>query len=179
MSFDHKAYILDYEGFSKELKPLIEQGLLNDNYSHIRQFILNNKSLIKDPYEGMSLSEDWEDMIETRDAHQYGDFALTKFYDPSQSHGFGDGWEEAQDILLDEDDCPYAPVLGDMLGAEDNFFDPGQMGSYFKSPDSVNKLFSFLSSLLAERPELQELFQSYFELVEQASRERKGLYITF
>src|SRR5262245_4292434 len=128
---EHKAFIFDYEPFERELLPLLKEGLLTNHCNGVITFIRQNVESLTDPYEGEPLEEDWEDMIETPDAHQYGDFALTKYYAPSNDIGLGYSWQAIQDVI--DTDRNVSPILGAVVGNPDDPFDPGKMGAYFQS----------------------------------------------
>jgi hypothetical protein len=103
MSFDHKAFVFDYTSFDRELKKIVEDAIDTGGYEDLERYIIANLIFLKDPYEGESLSEDWKEMFEHQeDSDQYGDFAMTKFYNPAEDIGFGHDWADAQNILLNE-----------------------------------------------------------------------------
>src|SRR5256885_898845 len=79
---EHKAFLFAYDSFNAELRPVLEHALRSRDYGPLVSFISDNLADLRDPYEGRPLGADWEAMIETHDAHQYGDFSLTKYYDP-------------------------------------------------------------------------------------------------
>ncbi|NMZ19019.1 hypothetical protein HBO08_18560 [Pseudomonas rhodesiae] len=58
MSFEHKAFIFDFDSFDSELRPLLEASLRSGNIEPLRCFILSNKELLVDPYEGDALDDD-------------------------------------------------------------------------------------------------------------------------
>lgn len=180
MSFEHKAFIFDIDSFSHELKPLLEAALRSEAIEPIRKFIVHNKQLLVDPYEGESLDENWESMIECADVHQYGDFALTKYYSPLNDRGVGFEWGRLQEQISRNGRLDFLPFLGTPVGVDGCFFDPGKMGSYFQGE---NNLVKSLCELRAFESELRgELFGNlvrYRCLLEQAVSERKGVYITF
>lgn len=180
MSMEHKAYIFDFDAFSKELKPIIEAGLQSGKVGQIRAFILSNKSSLCDPYEGEPLEDDWEDMIEDKDIHQYGDFAITKYYSPTEDEGIGYDWEELQDVISAKSDIKYSPILGVPLGLEHELFDPGKMGSYFQNNAQVKDSLSVIRGIEGALSEsLKEAMIGFRNLLEKAASIEKGIYVTF
>src|SRR5262245_21828213 len=139
---EHKAFLFAYEPFDAELRPLLEDDLRNHNYRKVRAFALANLDTPRDPYEGEPLRADWESLIETRDTHQYGDFALTKYYDPIADIGLGQSWEGLQELI--EGEVPRSPLLGSTIGPIGEPFDPGKMGSYFQNPGDVTRNYKHL-----------------------------------
>src|SRR5262245_48970068 len=145
MSMQHKAYPLDYVRFRVELKPVLEAGLASGDVSELRRFIAANFQFLKDPNEGDPLPASWEALVEPKDVHQYGDLALTKFYDPREDVGLGYDWLGGSDRLgvddlLDEELGEGQSItLGQPCGFPGNYFDPGQYGSYFQSPDLISR----------------------------------------
>jgi hypothetical protein len=75
VSTEHKAYAFAYKPFSTELKPVLEAALASGNCRELIDFIERERSNLTDPYEGEPLGDDWEQLMEFKDAHQYGDFA--------------------------------------------------------------------------------------------------------
>jgi hypothetical protein len=174
---EHKAFVFDFERFSRELQPIIERGLLSGDCSDTIAFIHDNLGLLKDPYEGEPLGSDWESMIETRDVHQYGDFALTKYYDPSADIGLGGSWMEAQDLIARESTFLVSPILGAVLGPESNPFDPGKMGSYFQSYDRLHKSIEQLTAL--RNAVASSVVAPALQMLNRAADAKAGLYVTF
>lgn len=179
MSIDHKAFIFDSSSFYQELRPIIESALISGSASEIRSFILSNVPFLVDPYEGEPLSEDWEDMIETPDVHQYGDFALTKYYSPTLDKGVGGDWEELQELFRQQlNDTSL--ILGKPLGTGENYFDPGKMGSYFQTHEDVCNNLHALQLISNDIPDrLTRCFEAFKEILNEAAAENKGLYVTF
>src|SRR5205807_7996746 len=93
------------------------------------------------------LGENWEAVIETNDAHQYGDFALTKYYDPTTDVGLGTSWEHIQELIANDPTLVESPILGTPLGPIASPFDPGKMGAYFQSAEQVRHHYQHLVSL--------------------------------
>ena len=73
---EHKAFIFDYGQFERELLPVLHDALASGECRALISFIRRNIDSLTDPSEGEPLTDDWEGMIEMKDAHQYGDFAL-------------------------------------------------------------------------------------------------------
>ena len=83
-------------------------------------FINANLGDLRDPYEGEPLGADWESLIETGDAHQYGDVALTKYYDPLADIGLGASWERVQELVANDPTLMESPILGSTIGPKDD-----------------------------------------------------------
>jgi hypothetical protein len=179
MSMQHKAYFLDYEAFKSQMGYLLESALMTGSNDKLVQFIEANITSLKDPYEGEPLDESWENLIEVKDAHSYGDFALTKFYHPTMDIGLGDDWEGFQDLLNDVSSELGAAFLGRPFGPEGNYFDPGKMGSYFHTAGEVQQNLSLLKDLARRRPEIFPILNPAIEMLKQAAEAGRGLYVTF
>jgi hypothetical protein len=132
MSMEHKAYLFDWGAFEREVRAILEQALRSQIGSAMVEFIAEHVAAIKDPYEGEALGPEWEQMLEAKDVHQYGDFALTKYYDPTADIGLGHEWETSQEALA-KLGFDASLVLGVVVGTDGNPFDPGKLGSYFQS----------------------------------------------
>ncbi|MBD2740414.1 hypothetical protein [Coleofasciculus sp. FACHB-1120] len=134
MSMEHKAFVFDYDSFIYELSNILRNALLTNNNEKLVSFIKQNINSLKDPYEGEALNTSWETMVEPKDPHQYGDFALMKFYDPQDDIGLGAMWEWENIQKIFKKECgKNSVILGTPFGSKDNYFDPGKMGSYFQS----------------------------------------------
>src|SRR5947209_5298245 len=129
---EHKAFVLDYQSFCRELRPLLEAALAGGDCRGLVYFINENFVLLRDPYEGKPLPTRWEAILEFKDAHQYGDIALTKYYDPAADIGLGGAWECIQMMIAAAGNSDESPVLGTPIGPQTSPFDPGKMGSYFQ-----------------------------------------------
>lgn len=172
MSMEHKAFLFRYREFEAELLPILEKAVASGDPKNLVAFINANRGGIRDPYEGEPLSDDWEMLLEVGDAQQYGDFALTKYYDPTDDRGLGRGWMEIQS-LLERSLGESAAILGRPVGADEVLFDPGRAGSYFQSSEEVKKN-------LAEVSRVRDpLLASTLALLEGAVEEGAGLYVTF
>ena len=173
---EHKAFLFDYPQFTCELLPILEHSLTTNDCAQLISFIWDNIGLLSDPYEGEPLTPSWEtDFIETADAHQYGDFALTKYYTPLNDIGLGYSWISVKDAI--PDNKGLSPILGSVIGSPDNPFDPGKMGSYFQSNMRVQKNFEFLQTITEQKT--PEELDKAVGLLMQPFRLQKGLYVTF
>ncbi|MCA9014303.1 MAG: hypothetical protein KDA77_03130 [Planctomycetaceae bacterium] len=171
----HKAFIFDHVIFEDELLPVLRNALATNECSALICFIRQNIDSLTDPYEGVPLAEDWEEMIETKDAHQYGDFALTKYYAPTDDIGLGSTWQTVQELI--PDDRSSSPILGSIVGINEAPFDPGKMGSYFQSNRQVAESLEFLRHI-TQQHSLEEVDKAV-NLLKRAFQSKKGLYVTF
>ena len=168
---EHKAFIFDYDKFQIELYGTLVLSLENWDYSHLKTFILQNIFHLRDPYEGEPLDNDWEKLIETYDPHQYGDFAITKYYNPSDDIGLGYNWQSIHEKSAGQLVQSESPILGTPIGPKDKLFDPGKMGSYFQSAFRVKQNLAFMRTL-AEG-------EAAKNMLEKAASLNMGLYVTF
>ena len=175
---DHKAFVFDHARFSHELAGLLASSLESGSVAGLRRFVGDQLSDLKDPYEGQPLAADWESLLETRDAHQYGDFALTKYYDPADDLGLGRDWERIRSMLTKPLNGDVRLFLGVPFGPKNNLFDPGKLGSYFQSPQMARQHLAQLHPLRSI-PGLGEVLPEVLRIFEQAALQDRGLYITF
>ncbi len=178
MSMEHKAFVFDYEAFRLQLKKILETALDLNEILGLEDFIILNLDYLKDPDEGDCLSENWYEILNCKDPHEYGDIALTKFYNPIEDIGLGYEWIEIEDVLSSKSGKDIS-MLGSPIGKEYNYFDPGKMGSYFQSLsmviDNKNKIDVFLES----NPDCSDCLLSVASMFDTAITSKKGLYITF
>ncbi|QDT66000.1 hypothetical protein [Calycomorphotria hydatis] len=172
---EHKAFLFNYEQFEHELLPKLRDALTSTDCSELISFIKFNLATLSDPYEGEQLTPDWESLLETKDVHQYGDFALTKYYDPADDIGLGTIWQQIQELMPLSRSS--SPILGITVGTADDPFDPGKMGSYFQSKSQVQDSLDHLCQL-AQKHSSEELNEA-IDLLQTASRQQLGLYVTF
>jgi hypothetical protein len=179
MSMSHKAYAFDWDSFCRdELCRLLPAALEAQDQAGLIRYIERHRELLKDPYEGEALGEDWNDLLENRDVHEYGDFALTRFYDPAVDYGIGDPWSRIGDLLPEEG---RAALLGSPIGSPGRWFDPGRYGSYFQPPGRVAISFAYLRGFAL--PQLDEferdMLARFVGLLGECVEARSGLYTTF
>ena len=174
---EHRAFLFDYQQFANELLPILEDALAATDCSALIAFIQQHFNVLTDPYEGSPLARDWEEYVEMPDAHQYGDFALTRYYDPANDIGLGSSWEPVQDLIATDPDITTSPILGSVIGPSDRPFDPGKMGAYFQSEAQVEVSFEYVLRL-SRQISIAKVNEAV-ELLKRASRSRKGLYVTF
>lgn len=175
MSMEHRAFAFDHDRFAAELAPILDEALATGDVRQLVHFIESNRARLTDPYEGEPLGEDWRSMLETEDAHQLGDFALTAYYSPRENIGLGYDWDSARQTLREASLDADAIVLGTPFGAEGNRFDPGKMGSYFQSPADVARNHEAVGDLGSEDATLSAVRR----MLETADRSQAGLYVTF
>lgn len=179
MSMSHKAFVFAFDDFEAELRSILELALSRNDPSVLRDFIVVHRESLVDPYEGNELEENWESLLEIRNVQEYGDFALTKYYDPLDDVGLGDRWEKVGDAL-EAHGINENVVLGRAVGRPDALFDPGRMGSYFQPLGAVRAHRQRLESVLQglETPDRVYL-DAARSMFEAAAVEDKGLYVTF
>src|SRR5579875_843253 len=174
---EHKAFLFDYGSFDRELRAILEDALRSGDHSGPVSFINANLGDLRDPYEGEPLGAEWEAMIETQDPHQYGDFALTKYYNPAADIGLGAAWENLQELIANDPLLTESPILGSTIGPKDGPFDPGKMGSYFQSVQQVRQNQRYLLNL-AKKEQTEDLNRA-IQMLQEAVDANTGLYITF
>jgi hypothetical protein len=179
MPMCHKAYAFDWRAFERdELPGLLTHALETDDTAELLAYVERNRASLKDPYEGDPLSEDWRDMMDNRDIHECGDFALTRFYAPAADRGLGYCWNEIDDALPEKD---REVLLGSSFGPPHNRFDPGRYGSYFQVPAQVAVSLTYVRDLeLASLDENdRELRRRFASLLKECVANGLGLYVTF
>jgi hypothetical protein len=170
MPMDHKAFAFDWTGFERDLLPLLTAALKSKDPAALIRYVNEHRSENTDPYEGDPLPEDWQDEFDIDDVHNAGDFALTRFYDPTADAGVGDEWSRLDDELPAE---AAAALLGTPIGPSRNRFDPGKYGSYFQRPEQVPESLGALSDVddPAVRP--------FRRLLKRCAKSGLGIYVTF
>lgn len=167
---EHKGYAFDWYTFEHELYPILIKALKTSKLQEIIQFIERNQTQLTDPYEGKPLDDHWQSLLINRDAQEYGDYALTKYYAAGEPAGIGDTWMALSEQLPAK---VAQTLLGETIGPRHNLFDPGRMGSYFQRPEQVYISLEILVSL--SLPEIDE----FRELLSRCVTKNLGVYITF
>lgn len=170
MAMDHKAFAFDWSRFQCDLYPLLVDALVTGGADDLEAFVDQHLAELTDPYEGQVLDEYWRRTLENGDVHEIGDYALTRYYNPTDSRGIGYAWTEVSDGMPE----PFAnALLGFPIGTAEQWFDPGRCGSYFQTPVGVSESLAILKTV--EAPELA----SYVELLEKCMNAGQGVYVTF
>lgn len=170
MSMCHKAFVLDYAAFEREIAPILFEALLADDTADLAVFIDANRQSLTLPWDASPLPSAWRTVVDSRDVQQVADIALTKFYDADEDHGLQEHWTAVSERLPNE---ARLGLLGEPFGPTGALFDPGRMGSYVQEPDRVEQSLQVLRRLC--HPELGD----FCGLLERAVSLQRGLYVTF
>lgn len=173
----HRAFAFDYAAFAAELRPALLRALTANDTQELASWIDAQRESLTDPYEGEPLPESWRDLLEVGDVHEYGDFALTKYYDSDLDIGLDEAFEDVAD-LLEGSGSTGALTLGEPLGPEEACFDPSRQGAYFQTEAEISSGLAELSALIAREPALSEPLAPLRGMLGQAARQKKGLYVT-
>ena len=179
MASAHRAYVFDYDAFDSELRPVLEEALRANDPAGLRSFIRARRPELKDPYAGEPLEEDWGKLLELDDPQEYGDFALTRYYDPAADLGLGDDWPAVQELLVSESNAGTVLTLGRTVGPPTRPFDPGGFGSYFMTADEARERLESLRQLLEHKPALAPRLGRLVVLFETVVGAGRGAYHTF
>jgi len=166
MSFSHKAFAFDWSAFELELAPTLKLGLQRGDTKLLESFIEVHRKSLRDPYEGEPLPEDWRDLLEAGDVQELADFALTRYYLPSEDFGVGEEWSVFSEKVSEAE--RHA-----MLGSAFENFDPGRMGSYFQSSRAAAASLQALQNLGAGTAE------TFKTGLRKAVNSGLGIYVTF
>ncbi|RYZ09793.1 MAG: hypothetical protein EOO73_02615 [Myxococcales bacterium] len=178
MTMLHRAYAFAHSTFCGELAPLLEAALASSEGAELERFVDQHLGALTDPYEGEPLETGWRESLEAGDVQELGDFALTKYYDGDLDLGLDADWLEIKQELA-KAGADAQLLLGTPFGPAAQPFDPGRQGAYFRSEAEVERDLAAVEQLAASRPELAELLAPLLGMLGQATRERKGLYVTF
>jgi hypothetical protein len=175
----HHAYAFDWSAFARdELYSILLDALSSGDTNGLIRYIEANRDHLKDRDEGGPLSDNWQDVLENFDVHEFGDFALTRFFDPENDRGLRNPWL-AIDAHLSEAD--RAVLLGTPFGSSSTYFDPSRQGSYFQTPLEVVRSLARVQRF--ELPDLEDYHRKSLEwfkgLLEECAEDGSGLYVTF
>lgn len=174
----HEAFAFDWHGFEQdELHDLLAQALATNDTAALKVYIDANRQFLKDPNEGEPLENDWLTKLENRDVHEFGDYALTRFYDPADNFGIWDHWKDVDSGLPD---FAKAATLGVSFNRNSNHFNPGRLGSYFQTPNQVRDTLALLAQFeLPLEDGQQKSFARFKDGLKGCVSSNLGLYVTF
>src|SRR6059058_715754 len=96
----HRAYAFNWQSFERdELHDILAAALESGDPRSIAEYIEAHREAVKDPYQGHPIAPDWQATLANRDVHEYGDFALTRFYNPADDRGIGEPWLQIDSTL--------------------------------------------------------------------------------
>ena len=179
MSMLHKAFPLDYEGFSEELEQPLIYALQTGDAERLVTVIQANIPLLRDPDEEVPLASTWLTTLRPFTVQHLGDIALTKYYRRSDDVGLDNAWQEPQELLETAITDGEMILLGRRIGPANNPFDPGEMGSYFQPPEQVRHNMEIVASIIRQRPGSGVVLEPVMSMLQRAIVLSKGLYITF
>src|SRR5690348_3169197 len=134
MSIEHKAFAFDHDRFTAGLGPILYRALETGDISMLSVFVDEHRASLRHPDLLEPIDEQWRQQVQPLDAHQVGDLALTAYYDPGQDIGLAGDWDEIGLDLARAVDAHVDPFIGgEPFGPPGNPFDPGKLGSYFRS----------------------------------------------
>ena len=117
--------------------------------------------------------------MEFKDAHQYGDFALTRYYSVTHDIGLGPSWAKIEAELTAAGMKGAELVLGFPVGPRQNLFDPGKMGSYLRSEQLVARHLTELQAAVQNGQVPRADVLQLERMLSAAASAGRGLYITF
>jgi hypothetical protein len=177
MPLDHKAYLLDYDTFSTNLRPLIEHSLQTASTVQLVVFIESNLSSLRSPDTWRLLTTDWKGEVDIDDVQLCGDIALTK-YRVNSNIGLSYEWEELFNVFSTEyKGLATSPILGEILQVAGVSFDPGRLGTYFQSRKAVIANLSLVKQ--AAKGWGEDLLRPAVLMLQEAIEAEKGLFVTF
>ena len=172
MSMEHHAFSLNYRAFETALLPVLNRALESSDLKALMAFVDANLDHLRTPYDGGGLGPGWREELEVGDVQEVGDFALTRFYDPTEDIGLGSQWIAVAEAVKKVAD-PYSLLLGTPVGPAGRLFDPGRLGSYFQTEGDVTNGLEVLN-----RSNVRAL-DAARKMFEKASAQGCGLYVTF
>lgn len=196
MSMEHKAFVFDTKTYMEQLNNLLVDRGANDDIATIRQFIKEHLDIMRSPYTGGELDEDWEEEIEKGDIQEYADFALTGYYDPNEDIGLSYEWDMLLEALkkLDFIEAEYC-ILGKSIQKENFRIEPGYCGLGLVYAEDIPWLYQKLiivqnrldeinieelkSFIEIEQEDLKSVFEDLISIFQSALNDKKGLMLTF
>jgi hypothetical protein len=178
MSTQHKAFVFDHDGFSRDLASILYRALESGDLEPMVQFIEQNRMRLRDPHALTPLDEHWRDKVDLREVQQLGDVALTAYYDPREEIGLLEGWEEVLDDVGREVDGDAVRLLfGEPFGPPQRRFNPGKLGSFFRPWDTVHQHRERLARVMAG-DHWSDTIADLDGVLREADEARRGLYVT-
>jgi hypothetical protein len=66
MSFEHEAFVFDWQAFAAEMLPWISDALSTEDRGRFARLVDTNLTLYRCPYDGRALSLSWKDFLDAR-----------------------------------------------------------------------------------------------------------------
>jgi hypothetical protein len=168
MSFDHKAWVFDWNTFSRELAPTLRRALETGDTAGLWRFLVSHRERLLDPSLGHRLGDGLA-RLAGADVHTLGHHALTLYFDPATPRICRAAWDAIDGDLLSDNE--RTALLGLPFGPSDNPFDPGKRGAWFQDPVMVTASLTMLPALDGLGP--------YVEALRDAAAGGQGLYVSF
>jgi hypothetical protein len=175
MSMVHKAFVFDYEAFHAELAPILAEAMDMRKVDELAAFIDDNLASLWDLENDTRLDKSWRIQLTETSVDELGDLALTKYYNPIELVGLEYDWRRLWKLL--EPLKLGNLIFGKMFTTKYSGFDPGQMGTYFQSPEQVKENLTTTQSLLSQYPEYKKELDLTIKMLSKAAVENKGLFI--
>ena len=181
MSMIHKAYAFDWSAFARdELHDILLDALASGDTNGLIRYIEANRHHLKDQDEGGPLPDNWnwKNELENFDVQEFGDLALTRFYDPMEDYGLVYDYLDLAEHLPEAD---LTALLGTPFGPHGAYFDPGRQGSYFQTPQEVVKSLARVQriDLWYMDEDRRKSWPKFRKLLEECAKAGSGLYVTF
>jgi hypothetical protein len=163
VSIDHKAWLFDYRAFERELADTLYGALQTGDGRALKAFIDRHSGELTDQWTEERFGPDWEEELRRRpgkppaeyDVQDYGDIALTKYYDVSDSRGLSYDFDAVHAYLAGLPalaDVADALICGYPFGPAGRPFDPGRMGTGFITAGQAKELHGRLRRRLPRPP---------------------------
>jgi hypothetical protein len=174
----YHGFLFDYNAFERELKPLLEKALKSGKTAALEKFIDKHHASLTSVMTGEKLTASWREEFEEATATEYGEVALSKYFDEEEDNLVMGKWHRFV-AAFEKVGGEEGIALGETIGPADKPFDPTSQGCYFQSPKQVEENLKALGlwhevegPLPKELKELREMFQTIH-------KEGKGLYVKF
>lgn len=180
METQHQAFPFDHEGFLGGLAPILSRALASGDTEGLVGFIEDNLDQLRSPYPGNTVPTPWRAMFEGElDVSELGDFALTRYYDPSDDVGVGSGWEEVYNLAAAEVEADTDELIfGAWFGPADNRFNPGRVGSFIRPWETVRRQRQAIAARISSGA-YSDAILALDRMLAAADERKQGLYVTF
>jgi hypothetical protein len=175
MAIPHNAYALAYDAFQRELRPLLEGCIAENNPVLLQQFLRTHRPCLTDLTTERPLNVGWEENLDANDVDLLGATALTKYYDPTHNIGTLDDWHDLATAIDRVAGFPGV-ALGQRIGPPGHPLSPWGRDCFVQSPEEVRKHLLILRHWLTCEPDHEECLAGLEQTLAHALKQGKGLY---
>jgi hypothetical protein len=181
MALVHHAYVLDYDAFAAELKPVLVRALADDDPAELKAFVKKKRRQVNRGRADIK----WKGLEPAKAVQMYGDLALTCYYDYSKGDfGLADEWLDFYEAMRALN-AMYDVLLGSVIQAKGKafnpkVFNPWKLGAYVQTATEVaENAFIMGDCLELALAKSRAILQAGLKVLKIPLAKKKGMFVDF